>query len=138
MKIKQISRRKFVSGITAVAGATLLVACVPVSPTPQQGKVTTTEPTSPEKSVQSATAGKILKVCIVYDSVYGNTAKIAEAMIEGIGGNQSQLIKAQEASKDDLTNHQTYCSLVHPPRQAPISNRSRNSWEAFPLAHYKM
>jgi len=104
MMIKNISRRKFISGITAAAGATLLVACVPVSRTPQPDENFTNSPTSPEKSVQTTTTGRVLKVCVVYDSVYGNTAKIAEAMIEGVGGSQSRLIKAQEASKDDLAN----------------------------------
>ena len=103
MKIKNISRRKFLSGISAAAGATLLVACVPVSPESQPGKDTANKPTTAENTGPNTTTSRILKVCIVYDSVYGNTAKIAEAMLEGIGGQQeSQLIKAQEASTADL------------------------------------
>ncbi len=126
MKIKNISRRKFISGITAAAGATLLVACVPVSPASQPGKKTAAELLPAENTVPTATSGRVLKVCIVYDSVYGNTAKIAEAMLEGIGGNQeSQLIKAQEASTDNLVDVDLL--LVGSPTQAgtfiePVKN----------------
>lgn len=101
MEIKDIGRRKFISGITVAAGATLLVAFVPANLAPQPGKVTAFKPLTPENTELTAMTGKMLKVLVVYDTVYGNTAKIAEALIEGIGGNQeSQLIKAQEASTD--------------------------------------
>lgn len=44
-----------------------------------------------------------MKVFVVYDSVYGNTQKIAEAMIEGIGKERETVIaKAAQASAADL------------------------------------
>ncbi len=105
MRIKKISRRKFISGMTTAAGATFLVACVPVRSEPQSRKEISIDPLSPGKAAQSAMVGRMLKVLVVYDSVYGNTAKIAEAIIEGIGGNpESQLKKAPEAPTADLAN----------------------------------
>ena len=103
MKKKHISRRKFLSDFATAAGATLLVACVPVNRTQQPGKDTSVQPLTPENPAPTSLTGSTLKVLVVYDTIYGNTAKIAEAIIEGIGGNQeSRLIKAQEASADIL------------------------------------
>jgi flavodoxin len=103
MNIKKISRRKFIASIAATTGAALLVACVPVNSAPQSGNETTIEPIEEENLPRSTSDVRMLTVVIVYDTVYGNTAKIAEAMFEGFGGNQSSLIrKAQDASADDL------------------------------------
>lgn len=105
MKIKNISRRKFISGISAAAGATLLVACVPAVITPSRDAEKHNVPLPSGDAAQVETASRTLKVLIAYDSVYGNTAKIAEAMIATIGGNEeSRILRVQEASVGDLEN----------------------------------
>ena len=117
MKIKSISRRTFISGFTAAAGATLLVACVPGNRAPSGDAENTIEPFSAGDAAQAEAASRTLKVFIVYDTVYGNTAKIAEAMIAAIGGNEkSRILRVQEASTDDLANIDLL--LVGSPTQA--------------------
>ena len=46
-----------------------------------------------------------MKVAVVYDTIYGNTQKIAEAIIEGLGsGHQSELVRAEEANINTVEN----------------------------------
>ena len=117
MKIKSISRRKFISGISTAAGATLLVACVPVNRVPSGDEDKLFEPLPAVDAEQAEAASLTMKVVIVYDSVYGNTAKVAEAMIAAIGGNEeSRILRVQEASAGDLENIDLL--LVGSPTQA--------------------
>jgi flavodoxin len=105
MKIKPISRRKFISGIATAAGATLLVACVPATLASSGDTDKRIEPLPAGDAALAEAASRTIKVFIVYDSVYGNTAKIAEAMIAAIGGNEeSRILRVQEASAIDLEN----------------------------------
>jgi flavodoxin len=103
MRTKNISRREFVAGVAAVAGATILVACTPAknSPLPEGSQSNGPSPSSTQ--TQTGNEGGIMKVFIVYDSVYGNTQKIAEAMIDGIGSNCEPIItKVQDATVADI------------------------------------
>jgi flavodoxin len=43
-----------------------------------------------------------MKVLIVYDSLYGNTEKIAQAIQEGMGANEIQMVRAKDANASDL------------------------------------
>lgn len=103
MRSKKISRREFISGVAAVTGATILVACTPV-----KNSISLEEPQLngsylPDTKPQPDKEGRIMKVFIVYDSVYGNTKSIAEAMINGIGSNREpKITKVQEATVADL------------------------------------
>lgn len=103
MRKKNISRRDFMAGVATVAGATILVACSPAqNPISSEG-LQATDPSLPEVKTQFDASGRTMKVFVVYDSVYGNTQKIAEAMIEGIGGERDTTIaKAPQASTADL------------------------------------
>ena len=105
MRSKKLSRREFITGIAVAASATVIVACVPTPSTISTIESQTEEPLLPGEAPQNTTPGRELKVLIVYDSVYGNTAKIAEALIEGVGGQgESKIFKAQEAAVTDLEN----------------------------------
>lgn len=103
MRTKNISRRDFMAGVATVAGATILVACTPmqnpISSDGQQANATSL----PDVKTQFDDSGRAMKVFVVYDSVYGNTQKIAEAMIEGIGsGRETNIAKATQVSAADL------------------------------------
>lgn len=102
MSPKQISRREFVTGVAVAASATVIVACANVSPVLPED-VPTPDLTVTELSPQAASAVRELKVLIVYDSVYGNTAQIAEALIEGVDVHQdSKVFMANETALTDL------------------------------------
>jgi len=46
-----------------------------------------------------------MKVIIVYDTIYGNTQRIAEAIMEGLGsGHESGLVRAEEANRATVEN----------------------------------
>jgi flavodoxin len=101
MRSKTISRREFLASLATVAGATVLVACVPVKTDTTAGGVPTEAPLLPT----DAAPAKTLKAVIVYDSVYGNTKKIAEAIIEGFGEQHvTSLLNAQEDALAELEN----------------------------------
>ena len=97
MRTKKISRREFLTDLTAAAGAVALVACVPATPSTVENQID--EPLDIETTPQPSVPGRELKVLIVYDSVYGNTAKIAASILEGIGAADTPaIVKAQEAT----------------------------------------
>src|SRR5512133_3394402 len=103
MRSKNISRREFVAGVASVAGATILIACTPARNSPSSEEPKPNEASPSNSKTQPGREGGILKVFIVYDSVYGNTQKIAEAMIEGIGSDREPIItKVQDATIADL------------------------------------
>ena len=103
MRTKNISRRDFIAGVATVAGATILVACTPgQNPISSEG-LQPNGSTLPEIKTQFDDTGRTMKVFVVYDSVYGNTQKIAEAMIAGIGiERETRIAKAPQASTADL------------------------------------
>jgi len=46
-----------------------------------------------------------MKLIIVYDTIYGNTQRIAEAIKEGLGsGHESELVRVEEAKTDMIEN----------------------------------
>lgn len=103
MNSKRINRREFMTGMAVAAAATVIVSCAP-------GKSLSTEsgptaaPLPLETSTQPTAEARDLRVLIVYDSVYGNTAKIAEALIAGVDvHDESRIFKAQDAAVTDLT-----------------------------------
>lgn len=101
MKSSKMNRREFKTSVAVAVSATVIVACGPVASTPAPVE----EPLPPGESPQPSTPGRLLKVFIVYDSVFGNTAKIAEALIDGIGiQGEAKIIKAPEAVAPDLEN----------------------------------
>lgn len=103
MRRKNISRREFVTGVAAVAGATILIACTPAKNSTSTEEAKSSESSSADLKTQPGKEGGIMKVLIVYDSVYGNTQKIAEAMIEGIGSERNPIItKVKDATIADL------------------------------------
>lgn len=96
----QKTRRQFLKGTMVVAGAAVLVSCVPARATAALPEAGTDLP----DNTQASLLPHELKVLVVYDTVYGNTAKIAEALIAGLGGAEgSQLLKTGKTALADLT-----------------------------------
>lgn len=103
MMKKKLNRREFVSGVAALAGVTILVACVPDKRSISTKEPQASEPTAAEIVIQPGAEGKSLKVLIVYDSVYGNTKKIAEAMIAGIDSlHDAKVSNVQEITSGNI------------------------------------
>ena len=103
MKNRKISRREFISAAATAASAVVIVACAPGRNPAQSEEDQNKETAIPGAAPQTREAGRELKLLIVYDSVYGNTAKIAEALIEGSGIDRaSKVYKAMEAAVSDL------------------------------------
>lgn len=97
-----ISRREFVKAVAVAVNATVLVACSPVPASLEEGNLTG-EPSTGKQSPQVTTAGRVLKVLVVYDSVYGNTAKIAQSLLDGLDArHESSISIVQEAGIADL------------------------------------
>lgn len=105
MKNRKISRREFITTVATAASAVVIVSCAPGKNTTTAGEMQSEETASPGDAPQTREPGRELKLLIVYDSVYGNTAKIAEALIEGSGiDRESKVYKATEAALSDLEN----------------------------------
>ncbi len=104
-KVKKISRREFISAVAAATGATMLVACFPIPNRKTEG---TTEPgvQPPAGDIPlQPTPAREYKVCVVYDSVYGNTGQIAQALLEGMWvHHESRVFKAQEVEDLAVTD----------------------------------
>ena len=95
MKTNPISRRKFLSAAATTMTAVVIVACAPGKNTPPSGE----EPAS----MPPLEPGQTVKLLVVYDSVYGNTAQIAEALIEGGSVHpDSRVYKVTESAPDAL------------------------------------
>jgi flavodoxin len=46
-----------------------------------------------------------MKVIVVFDTIYGNTRRIAEAIVEGLGSkHESELVRAEEANRQTVEN----------------------------------
>lgn len=98
-----LSRRDFLKGLVLAAGTTILISCAPAS----SSSTTTAEPSDVQTGENTSTTdtGRTLKFLIAYDSVYGNTKQLAEAMVEAVeGSHESQLLHASEATTADLEN----------------------------------
>jgi flavodoxin len=94
----QKSRRQFLKGAAVTVGAFVLVSCAPGRAAPDLPESLQNAP-----APGAANPAKDLKVLVVYDTVYGNTAKIADAMIEGLGGAEgSKVLKVSDAVLSDL------------------------------------
>ena len=105
MKTRELSRREFIAAFATAASAVVIVSCAPGKNTTPAGDDTTGEPASPGAAPQTREAGREFRLLIVYDSVYGNTARIAEALIAGSGvERESKVYKATEAAVSDLEN----------------------------------
>jgi flavodoxin len=109
MKLKRITRRDLLKGTAVAAGASVLAACIPSTTTPVVAVESTKTP-SPESIDSDVLPGaqtleRSRKIYVVYDTIYGNTEKIAEAIKEGIGSlHQVVLIKAAEAKINEMEN----------------------------------
>ena len=104
MNKKPVSRRCFLQHTALAAGGIVLAACTPEKTIPDAGSESTLAPQDQELP-DSSTGGKPLKILIVYDTVYGNTQIIAEALRDGVGSrHEVDLIRAVDADLDDLEN----------------------------------
>ncbi len=102
MRREKINRREFVKGSAVATGAAILAACAPQS-MPAESSTGTDSALTKEAQTQSKSKGKTMNALIVYDTLYGNTGQIAEAMKEAIGKkHQVKIIKAAEAKPADL------------------------------------
>ena len=103
MKTRKLSRREFITTVATASSAVVIVACTPGRNTTPAGELQSEETESPSAAAQTREPGRELKLLIVYDSVYGNTAKIAEALIEGSAIHRdSRVYKAAEAKVSDM------------------------------------
>jgi len=103
MKPEKMNRRDFLKRSSILASATLLVALTPGGNILPSKGFLPSQDSDPGKTNFTEKQDKTHKVLIVYDTVYGNTQKIAEGMFEGISLNRSTCItKSSEASVADL------------------------------------
>lgn len=95
MKTKPISRRKFLTAAATAATAVVIVACASGKSAPPAGDESAAMP--------PLEPGQTVKLMVVYDSVYGNTAQIAEALIAGSAVHPgSQVYKVPEGAPGAL------------------------------------
>jgi flavodoxin len=88
----RLSRRDFLKGLVLAAGTSILVSCAPAS----SSLISTALPLT-------TSTGRTLKFLIAYDSVYGNTKQLAEAMVEALEDvHETKLLHASETSAADL------------------------------------
>jgi flavodoxin len=101
MKSKKISRREFVKATALASGAVVLAAC-----TPNDTIQTTAEDLTEKEPLNNIkTTGETMKILIIYDTVYGNTEKIAEAIQQAVSKeHEAKLIKAKDATSQDVEN----------------------------------
>jgi flavodoxin len=98
MKSRQISRRSFLAAAATAVSAVVIVACNPGKSALQPGKSTSAPPLPLEP-------GREVKLLVVYDSVYGNTAQIAEALIAVSSIHpDSRVFKAVESTLNGLVD----------------------------------
>jgi flavodoxin len=102
MKSKPIKRRDFIKSAAIATGAVIIAACAPSSVLPTLGD-NPIEGQTNEAPSSTESQGTTMKTLIVYDTLYGNTEKIAQSIKAAFGSqNDVKYIKAADARVKDI------------------------------------
>jgi len=130
MRDTTISRRDFLKGLVLTAGTTILVSCAP-------GKSSSFIEEFPLDAEAMQNGG--FKFLVAYDSVYGNTKQIAEALIDAVEGDYGvKILHASEVTLGELENvslvvigSPTYAGTYTDPIKELIAKLPANSLEGI-------